>query len=506
MDTHLPSSFGLLVRSCRIAAGLSQEELAERAGLSRRSIGDIERGVSEVPRKETVVLLAQALSLSEQASATFQWMARRRAPTPLPTPAELLQSVPLVGRQAEQALLERHLAGSGPPILLLAGEPGIGKTRLLKLAAALGRDRGLSVLEGSCGRRSAQAPFDPILAVLAKHLRAQPPAQQRAAIRECGWLGLVLPELVELDTPPRPALAPAQERRLVYEAVLRYLGNAAGPGSQGGARGTLLVLDNLQWAGTETLDLLLALATAAAANHGEVPVLVVGAYRDTELQPQDPLTGVLADLAHAGLASSTLLAPLSPPEAARLLAGLLEEEPPAAVRAYILHHSGGIPFFLVAWARLLREQLSAGTPSSALLAGDLVPWEAAQAVRARIAALPAATHELLYLAAVAEEVVSCALLAAVTEQAPWQVAADLLPACQARVLAAEGPEHFRFTHALLREVVAADRGSVVRAQVQRRLAVGRWQQEKGATGKAADALDDETVELRAREPQHPAPC
>jgi hypothetical protein len=76
--------------------------------------------------------------------------------------------------------------------------------------------------------------------------------------------------------------------------VVRLLGNVAGPA------GTLLLLDDLQWAGPDALDLLTALVRAAT----EVPLRVIGAYRTTEVGPGDPLGILLADLAHAGLAPS----------------------------------------------------------------------------------------------------------------------------------------------------------------------------------------------------------
>src|SRR5207253_8130170 len=133
-------------------------------------------------------------------------------------------------------------------------------------------------------------------------------------------------------------LPPEQERRLMVQAVLRLLGNASGPA------GTLLVLDDLQWAGPDALDLLTALARSAS----EVPLRVIGAYRDTEVQPQDPLSVMLADLAHAGLAVHRTLVPLAAEEAGELLAGLLEgmEDERAALRARVLQRAGGVPFFI----------------------------------------------------------------------------------------------------------------------------------------------------------------
>lgn len=77
MDTVQPTAFGTLLRRQRLAARLTQEELAERAGVSVRRIGDMERGVPQTPRKDTVALLAEALGLSPEEHAALAAAARR---------------------------------------------------------------------------------------------------------------------------------------------------------------------------------------------------------------------------------------------------------------------------------------------------------------------------------------------------------------------------------------------------------------------------------------------
>src|SRR5258708_6663214 len=103
--------FGALLRQHRLAAGLTQEALAECAGISVRSIRDFERGVARTPHRDTVALLCDALGLSPDAFAAAH-EARASVVTPL------------IGRSQEIAVLDRHLAGVGPPMLALVGEPG----------------------------------------------------------------------------------------------------------------------------------------------------------------------------------------------------------------------------------------------------------------------------------------------------------------------------------------------------------------------------------------------
>src|SRR5262249_3009535 len=151
----------------------------------------------------------------------------------------------------------------------------------------------------------------PLLEALERHLQGQSAAQRRADLDGCAWLARLLPELAETGTAPLPLwkLAEDQERRLMFKAVGRFLQNVTGPG------GTLLGLDDLQWAGADALDLLATLARSAP----ETRLRVLGAYRDTEVRPEDPLSHLQADLAHAGLVAHQRLAPLAAHEAAQLL-------------------------------------------------------------------------------------------------------------------------------------------------------------------------------------------
>src|SRR5438445_13054052 len=127
MDRGQASVFGDLLRRYRVARGLTQEALAERAGLSVRTVSDLERGVNRTPRKDTLPLLAAALGLSALERSRLEAAARRLSgPAPSLPASTSTAFPPFVGRARELALLERQLAGEGPPVLLLAGEPGIG--------------------------------------------------------------------------------------------------------------------------------------------------------------------------------------------------------------------------------------------------------------------------------------------------------------------------------------------------------------------------------------------
>jgi len=411
MTTGSAQRFGDLLRRSRLAAGLTQEELAAQAGLSVRGLSDLERGARLAPRRETLQLLAEALQLSAAERTRLEAAARQRgapavraAGESLPSPQSSLSALPFVGRAQELALLEQVLT-DGPPVLLVAGEPGIGKSRLLQAGIQRAQAQGWTVLTGGCHRRSGQEPFAPLVGTLADSLRPQSPNEQRLHLEGCTWLVRLLPELAEtrVVSPPTWTLPAEQEHRLMFAAVARYLANVAGPA------GTLLVLDDLHWAGADALDLLQALVRAPA----DRPLRLLVAYRDTDVTSQDPLAFLAADLAREGRATRAQLSPLEGAEATALLAELLPEtaDGDPHLRQQVLARAGGVPLFLVSCVQ-------------ALFTGHLtwngashVPWTLREAILQRVVAVPEATQQVLRLAAVIGRRVPRILLVAVAARA-----------------------------------------------------------------------------------------
>lgn len=459
------SSFGALLKRYRRAASLTQAELAERAGYSVSHISKLESSV-RLPISATIELLADALVLGPAERGALERAARPTGRLPqVPPRARSRPLLPLVGRDHEIACIEHHLAAeTEPPLLLLTGESGVGKTRLLQAAVERGASSGWQVLEGVCRRHSMQGPYGPLLDALAGAIRPLDRTQLHAALDGCMWLVRLIPELAERGAVPMPAwsLPPDQERRLMFAAVERFLRNIAGP------EGTLLVLDDLQWAGADTLDLLSALVE----NVQQSPLRITGAYRHNDGCPGNDLAALFADLAREGLVVREVIESLSPPAASELLDALLSDaaDVDEHIRAEVLRLAGGMPFVLVSYAQWLRSRMD--QEGSVPLELD-IPWDVTQTVEQRIMMLSEATQVVIRVAAVSDGDDPRELLVGVARQLGYDepvVITAIDAACEAGVLVHQSDDTYSFAYDLIQEVVERGMGAAQHAYLHRAIA------------------------------------
>jgi hypothetical protein len=391
---------------------------------------------------------------------------------------------PFSGRAAEWTRCERYLAGKENPLLFIAGEPGVGKTRLLSEFGSRAFAQGWGVLTARCWRLRAGESFGPLLDLIVRAIRRQTPAERQANLRGCAWLASVLPELVEILPSPVPswALGREAERRLVTAAITRFLTNMAGPA------GTLLLLDDSHLADGDTLELLPHLVRATTDEADSPVIRIIGTYRTTEVDSRTGFMRQLTELMQTQTACHLSLAPLSAVEASALLEHLLPNTGAALRRRsrdQVRLRSGGVPFFLVHCAEQLRLTLDA--PEKATLRPECsdvvaearhrqkqplpVPWIVAESIRQRLIKLPASGYDAALIVAVAGHPVSDTILLKVLRLAGHteeQAVSGVEAASHARLLVERAGPVYAFAHPVIGDVVTSNLGAARRMLLRRR--------------------------------------
>jgi predicted ATPase len=363
----------------------------------------------------------------------------------------------LVGRDAELAALRRWVdeaaRGRGRAVLI-AGDPGIGKTRLAGEAAAIAASKGAQVHRGASYELEGAPPFWPWVQVVRSVAEQLDDAELRQALGAgAAYVAQVAPELRGRAEGPAPARLDGEAARFrAYDAVAHFLARAAA------RRPLLLVLDDLHWADLPSLRLLGFVAGAL----GRTPALVVATYRAGEVRPGQPLAETLARLAREPAVERIALGALTQAEVARLVAGETGAAVPEELSARLHRRTGGNPFLL---GELLRLGAPDGTPATAA-AGE-VPATVREVVGERLARLPGEAAEVLTVAALAPDSFGVDALAAVTGL-PAERVLELVEAALAAGLVVEDPEGrggWRFAHDLVREAVYESQSTARRARL-----------------------------------------
>ena len=258
-----------------------------------------------------------------------------------------------VGREAERAalrrLLERTLGGEGG-VAMIGGVLGVGKTRIAAEFAAEAAKRGFITLVGSCYDRENSLPFNPFVEILESAM-AQSPSQEafRAALGDdAAEMARLMPQLRRLfpDIPPPLEISPEQSRRILFNAVVELLGRTAASGPM------LLLLEDLHWADEGTLSLLNHIARAIS----RMPVLMVGTFRDNEIDSAGPFTRTLDELLRIHMLDRISLRGLPQHAVAEMIEALSGKEPPPKVVSLIYSGTDGNPFFVEELFRHLVER------------------------------------------------------------------------------------------------------------------------------------------------------
>jgi pilus assembly protein CpaF len=460
-------------RRLRIRIGINTGEVVEEAGdifgaavnMAARVAGKAKGGqvlVSEVVRQ----LVGPVTEIEFTYRGHYKlkgfpdrWRLHEATPGEMPAAIAPVHTAPgdtFVGRAQEKLdirlVLDRAATGTGG-MILLAGAPGIGASRLVAEVSTEAARKGWIVLSGRCAEQE-EAPYAPFRDVLAGAIAVAPqrPLQELAASS-----GAMLAELVPgLRTKVRgttlgSSVTPNRHRESLFKAVFDVL-----VASQG-AKPLLVVLDDLQWADEATVLLLRDLAERL----GNSKIVVIGTYWETDLDPERPFTGVGARLLRRRRAQRIALGRLTDAEVEKMLMSLAGGALTAVQLIGIQAATEGNPLFVEHSYLYMAESegLLGGVRARSQASYTEEDLELAQSVRGligrRLERLSEPAHRMLTAAAVIGRDFDVALFEAFGELSGGELREALEEATKARLLSRAGNERYRFSHDLVRQRVLA---------------------------------------------------
>jgi class 3 adenylate cyclase len=362
----------------------------------------------------------------------------------------------LVGRQEELSQLEDALLSTNrgdARFVLLAGEAGIGKTRLATELTRRARKLGCGVLWGSCSEVELSLPYLPFVEAIGNHLDEQDLGRLGTELGPMtAELAQLFPQLGD-GAPTAPAGDPAQAKLRMFESVVALLEHLARE------RGLLVVLDDVHWADSSTRHLLDYVARRLVRSR----VMLLATYRSDELDRLHPLTRTVKVWQRARLAETVMVEPMTPDHVAEMIAAILDAEEVSDELSALVHaRSEGNPFVL---EELLREALDRREivrtgerweqrPLEALR----MPETVREAVLLRLGRLDSVHVEVLRTAAVLGRSFDYTLLAEVSEADEVSVLAALEGAVALQLVDEDEDTSSRYSwrHALTQEAIAGD--------------------------------------------------
>jgi predicted ATPase/class 3 adenylate cyclase len=392
------------------------------------------------------------------------------ASSAVPFPAPLLGSTTVyVGRHVLRDRLAEQWANArddAPRTVLLAGEPGVGKTRTAADVARHAFGEGALVLYGRCDE-DLGVPYQPFVEALSTYTdHANEPRLGRLS----GELARFIPDLGERFglSGPSASDAATEEFRL-FEATASWLVDAAQNGS-----GLVFVLDDIHWATKPTLQLLVH--SVRAASDAGAPILFVGTYRDTDIDRAHPLAATLSDLRRLPGVERLAVDNLTLDEVLELVAVAaghdLDADTSKLARA-IHTETEGNPFFIAEVLRHLIETGGVRREGERWVVADpehvAIPEGVRDVVGRRLNRLSDSANEMLTVAAVIGRDFDMGVLAVI--QGSEDVVLDALDeAVRSRLVEETGVDQYRFTHALVRTTLYDELSATRRRRLHRRVA------------------------------------
>jgi tetratricopeptide (TPR) repeat protein len=360
----------------------------------------------------------------------------------------------LIGRRNELERLRQlwsQALGGQSLLVLISGEPGVGKTRLARELIATARLGGATVLSGGSYEFEATTPYLPFVEALRDWVRVEPADRLRSVVdTSAPEVIRMAPEAEEKLGPvtERPELTPGEERLRLFDSLARAFQRMTSP------HGLLIFLDDLHWADSGTLQLLHYLLRHL--RHDRVLFLV--AYREVELDRTHPLAEAIVEWNRERRAVRLALGRLSQAETTAMLASLFQSETvsPEFAEA-IQRETEGNPFFIEEVVKALIESgvvyREDGRWERKAIEDLAIPQSVKEAIGRRLNRLDAATLDVLHAAAVIGKTFSYSVL----QDGLGQMDSDLLPALDhataAQLVAPQEGEAYVFTHDKIRETL-----------------------------------------------------
>jgi tetratricopeptide (TPR) repeat protein len=356
----------------------------------------------------------------------------------------------------------RHGRGS---VVLVGGEPGIGKTRLVEEFTDSAARSGMRVLWGSCWPGEGGPSFWPWIQVLRAYGRDPDARALLSGTPQAGDVARLVPELFPAPLEPmEQVLDPDQQRFRMFDSLTSLLRKA------GDARPAVVVLDDLHWADPSTLDFLRFLSREVR----DTRILVIGTYREAETKPDHPLLQLPHDVQRLTLAG------LSASDTGALISAITGVDADPGFVETTHRRTGGNPFYIREMARLLGRSAQA------------IPATVREAVKSGLAPLSPEALRALSAASVAGPEFEAGVLARAIGSDPAAVRAVLDEAVAARIVVEKQRlvGRYGFAHDLVRETLLEELGPAEQARMH------------GSIGDAIEAVAAGDIDARVAELAH----
>lgn len=369
----------------------------------------------------------------------------------------LLPGSDLVGRQHELALIgNRYKAARDgySRVVLLVGELGIGKTCILNEVAARALDDRASVLRGGASESEGMPPYLPFLEALGEYIRLTPSDQLRKQVAQAPQiLASILPELADRlgELPEFYRSLPEQARLRLYVAVGTFLETISMQ------RVVVLVLDDLHWADSASLDLLCYILQ----HHSKARLLILGAYRESKIDRNPALDRAMNELVRQRVLTRIAVHPLSSAEIEELAVNYLGAPISSTISQLLYEQSEGNPFFAEELIRnwietgaLLQENNRWVATSSPFL--QALPPNIVGILRQRFSRISPNIIDHLRIAAIIGRTFDISMLASVENLEVETIEEHMLEAMHAGLVRADQNGNFTFSHDKIRECLYAE--------------------------------------------------